>query len=270
MKLILFTGNHPRHLFVNREILKYFDEALVIVMAREELIPIPPTDLTLSDKKLFSRHFGNRNIVETRTYGELNPEEIFAQTETLFIRPEQLNTAKIAQKISDYGADFCFIFGVDLILDPVIDVLPINKINLHLGLSPWYKGAATLYWPFYHLKPQFCGITFHQITKEPDAGEIIHQNRPCLRQGDKIHDVGAKCVLQAKDDIRKIMHHFKIHGSFNGKVQKTSGRNWRSSDFHGTQLRVIYELFNDDIVDQHLSGKLSHEKPSLFTCVSES
>ena len=269
MKIVLFSGNHPRHLFVNREILKYFDEALVIIMEREELIPSPPKGLSALDKTLFSRHFENRNSVERKTYGDLRPEEVFAQTETLYILPEQLNTADVAQKVSDFGADFCFIFGVDLILDPVIDVLPKNKINLHLGLSPWYKGAATLYWPFYHLQPQFCGVTFHQITKEPDAGEIIHQNGPILKQGDTIHDVGAKCVVQAKDDISKIIQHFKIHGEFNGKVQNTSGRNWRASDFNATQLRVIYELFNDDIVDHHLSGELSHKKPSLFTCITE-
>jgi folate-dependent phosphoribosylglycinamide formyltransferase PurN len=269
MKLILFSGNHARHLYVNREILKYFDEALVIIMKREELIPSPPKDLSSLDKKLFSKHFENRNKVETQTYGDLRPEKVFAQTETLYILPEQLNTADVAQKVSDFDADFCFIFGVDLILDPVIDVLPANKVNLHLGISPWYKGAATLYWPFYHLKPQFCGVTFHQITKEPDAGEIIHQSVPCLKQGDTIHDVGAKCVLQAKEDIKKIINHLKIHGGFKGKVQNSSGRNWRSSDFHGTQLRVIYELFNDDIVDHHLSGKLSHKKPFLFTCITE-
>ena len=89
-------------------------------------------------------------------------------------------------EVKQFNADFCFIFGANLILDPVIENLPQNKINLHLGLSPWYKGAATLYWPFYNLKPQFCGVTFHQITKDADAGEIIHQCVPKLEYGDKI------------------------------------------------------------------------------------
>ena len=40
MKLVLFTGNHPRHLFVNKEVVKYFDEALLIVMDREEVLPV--------------------------------------------------------------------------------------------------------------------------------------------------------------------------------------------------------------------------------------
>ena len=28
-------------------------------------------------------------------------------------------------------------------------------------------------------------------------------------------------------------------------------KNWIGFDFHGTQLRVIYQLFNDQIVDKY-------------------
>ena len=269
MKAILFSGNHPRHLFVNKEILKHFNEVLVIVMEREELIPSPPDDVSPLDAALFSKHFTNRHLVEKHIYGDLCPEKVFCDVETSFIRPEQLNTPQIAKKVADFDADFCFIFGVDLILQPVINILPANKINLHLGLSPYYKGAATLFWPFFHLQPQFCGVTFHQITEQPDAGAIIHQSVPCLEYGDKIHDIGAKCVIKAKEDLSKIIQHFKLHFGFKGKIQKTSGRNWRSSDFHASHLRVVYQLFDDNIVDLHLSGNLTNKNPNLFTCISE-
>lgn len=269
MKAILFSGNHPRHLFVNREILNHFDEVLVIVMEREELIPSPPDDVSTVDSALFIRHFNNRYHAESLAYGDLRPKEIFQDVETLFIRPEQLNTVHISKRVSDFDADFCFIFGADLILEPVINVLPMNKINLHLGLSPWYKGAATLFWPFYHLQPQFCGVTFHQITEQPDAGEIIHQSVPCMEYGDKLHDVGVKCVVNAKDDLKKIIAHFKLHRGFKGKIQKTSGRNWRSSDFHASHLKVVYQLFDDNIVDMHLLGHLPIKSPNLFTCINE-
>ena len=166
-----------------------------------------------------------------------------------------------------FDADFAFIFGVDLILDPVIHKLPSNKINLHLGLSPWFKGSATLFWPFYFLQPQFCGSTFHQITKTADAGEIIHQCIPKLEFGDKIHDVGAKCVEKAVQDIPTLMQHWLRDQSFEGRLQMTTGRNWRGVDFHASHLRVIYELFDDNIVDSYLRGELDQRLPILFSCL---
>ena len=267
MKLILFSGDHPRHLFVNKKVLEFFDDIFVIVMQREELLPTPPSDLDNHDKELFQLHFENRHRVETSVYGELNARDVFKNFNSIFIKPNELNTEIVADKVKKFNADFCFIFGVHLILDPVIDVLPKDKINLHLGLSPWYKGGATLFWPFYHLEPQFCGSTFHQITKQADAGEIIHQCVPELRPGDKIHDVGARCILKARDDLSRIFDHWKSEQGFEGIVQKTSGRNWRGVDFHASQLRVIYDLYQDKIVDSYLSGALGSRKPKLISCI---
>ena len=268
MKLILFSGDHPRHLFVNKKVLEFFDDIFVIVMQREELLPTPPSDLDNHDKELFQLHFENRHRVETSVYGELNARDVFKNFNSIFIKPNELNTEIVADKVKKFNADFCFIFGVHLILDPVIDVLPKDKINLHLGLSPWYKGGATLFWPFYHLEPQFCGSTFHQITKQADAGEIIHQCVPELRPGDKIHDVGARCILKARDDLSRIFDHWKSEKGFEGIVQKTSGRNWRGVDFHASQLRVIYDLYQDKIVDSYLSGALGNRKPKLISCIN--
>ena len=267
MKLILFSGTHPRHLFINQELLKHFDETLVVLMEREELLPEPPAPLLSHDRDLFIKHFKNRNIVESATYGNLDAQEVYAGCQIINVKPYELNTDDVAAMVRKFNPDFCFIFGAGLILDPVIDELPKDKINMHLGLSPWYKGGATLYWPFYHLQPQFCGVTFHQITKEADAGEIIHQCVPNLDKADKIHDVGAKCVLKAKQDLPKIITHWKEHRHFDGKIQKTSGRNWRAADFHASQLRVIYDLFDDSIVDEYLAGKLQQKQPKLFSCL---
>ena len=269
MKLLLFSGTHSRHLFINQELLKMFDDVLVIVMQRENVIPEPPSNLNDLDKTLFKKHFDNRIKVEEKIYGNLIPEEIYKKNKTIYIKRSELNTIELANKIEKYNPDFAFIFGVDLILDPVIDKLPKNKINLHLGLSPWYKGGATLYHPFYHLRPQFCGITFHQITKKADAGEIIHQSVPELKYGDKIHEVAAKCVLKAKEDLPRIINHWKINREFIGKKQLTSGKNWIGSDFHASQLRVIYKLFNDDIVDKYLDGDLYSKLPNIFSCLQD-
>ena len=54
-----------------------------------------------------------------------------------------------------------------------------NKIlNIHLGLSPFYRGQATNYWAFVNNEIQFIGATFHKIDGGIDTGPIIHQIRP--------------------------------------------------------------------------------------------
>ncbi len=267
MKLLLFSGTHPRHLYVNKEVLKYFDDCLVVIMEREKLIPKPPIDICNRDKQNFEKHFKNREIKEYKAFKKLNYLDVYKGKKQICVTPDKLNSLKLAAQVEKFDADICFIFGTNLILSPVIDFLPKNKINLHLGLSPWYKGAATLFWPFYFLEPQFAGITFHQITKKADQGKIIHQSVPNLEYGDTIHDVGVKCIINAKKEIKKLINHFKKNKSFDGKIQFSSGRLWRVKDFHPSQLRVIYNLFNDDIVDKYLDGKLNKEKPKIYSCL---
>ena len=236
-------------------------------MEREAVIPVTPKNLTEHDSFLFDKHFKERAEVESKIYGDLESDKVFINHKVINISSKELNSPKVADIIKDYKPDFCFIFGVDLILTPTIDSLPKDKVNLHLGISPWYKGGATLFWPFYHLAPQFCGSTFHIISKEADAGEIIHQCVPKLEIGDTIHDVGAKCVLKAAQDLPLIIDYWKRKRSFKTKKQKTTGRNWRGIDFHPSQLRVVYDLFDNKIVDKYLNGELDQRIPDLYSCL---
>jgi len=206
-----------------------------------------------------------RNDIESRIYGQLEWQTVFNGKTVNFVDPTNLNSVETSKLVKDFGADLAFVFGVNLIKNPVLEILPKDKINLHLGLSPWYKGGATLYWPFYHLQPQFAGITFHQITDRPDAGEIVHQSVPILSYGDGIHDVGAKCVINAAADAAKLIEKWLIDRSFKGEIQKTTGRVWRGCDFHPSQLRVIYDLFNDSIVDVYLKGELDQTLPRIIS-----
>ena len=266
-KAVLFSGTHARHFFVHKNIIDAFDDVLVIVMQREELIPECPSGIAPVDAVNFQRHFDERNIVEKREYGELNSEDTFSGCEVHYVKPDALNSEQVVNLVRTFRPDMAFIFGCSLIKNDLFQALPHNKINLHLGLSPWYRGASTLFWPFYFLQPQYAGVTFHQITEKPDAGELIHQECPELFAQDGIHDVGARCVVNAADTARKLCRKFVMDGEFHGQIQKTTGRVWRGKDFYPMHLRVIYNLFDNDIVRSYLDGEADQTKPTLFSCL---
>ena len=77
MKLLLFSGTHSRHLFVNQEIIKHFDESFVIVMKREHIIPAPPTGISDNDKHNFTKHFKNREKKENDAFNKLTHINVF-------------------------------------------------------------------------------------------------------------------------------------------------------------------------------------------------
>lgn len=101
MKLILFSGDHPRHLYINKEVLKFFEQILIIVMQREELLPKPPINLDQHDQKLFRMHFENRHKVESLIYGDLSAREIFKNYNSIFINSNELNSDFIANEVKN-------------------------------------------------------------------------------------------------------------------------------------------------------------------------
>jgi hypothetical protein len=263
MRVIIFSGNHPRHLFIHQEIVRFGIECAAVVMEREQLIPDTPLHIPDIDRRNFKRHFADRHEIELKVYGDLNPDNVFSNIPVYKCQQKTLNSDATADFVREFDADIAFIFGTDLIKDPVLAVLPKIRLNLHLGLSPWYRGSATLFWPFYFLQPQFAGATFHQILPEADAGDILHQTVSKLQSADGIHDVGAKIVIQAKKDLRKLLEGYEMFG-WTFHKQKSSGRLFLTRDFQPAHLRLIYNTYNNDIVRFYLEGKLENRQPNLF------
>jgi methionyl-tRNA formyltransferase len=156
--------------------------------------------------------------------------------------------------------DRAIIFGTGMIRGQLASVLPKDTINMHLGLSPRYRGAATLFWPFYMLEPNHAGATFHHIVHSPDAGDIIHQVVPKLEKGDGIHDTACKTVLQATTEAVALlgMTSWELF-----KQKPEAGKNFLESDFQPRHLRMIYQAHDNDIVDLYLAGEIHPKEPNL-------
>ncbi len=268
MKVLLFAGTHPRHLFFHKAIVNSGVDYFAIVMERENLIPITPKNILETDKKNYLRHFKERKEIENKNFGNLKIKDVFNENRILTVDSLNLNSDLVKDKVKKFKADIAIIFGVNLIKEPVFSVLPKYKINLHLGLSPWYRGSATLFWPFYFLKPQFAGLTLHNISNSPDSGDIFHQSTPNLKKGDGIHNVGSNVVLKGSKEIVQMLDKFNKEKKLDFQSQKTTGRLWLGKDFKPNHLRVIYDLFDNKIVDEYLSGNLDKDLPNLINGLS--
>jgi len=264
MKILIFSGSHSRHLYIHEEVINSGAECSVVIMEREGLLPFAPKEITKQDSVNFNRHFNERYTVEKKTFNELIPEEIFLGCSIHYCNPNSLNSQETINFVKNANADLAFIFGVDIIREPLLSVLPEDKVNLHLGLSPWYRGSATLFWPFYFLQPQYAGVTFHKIVLEADAGGILHQSVPELQRGDGVHDVGVKAVIQARKDLKQLLSIYRKTRRWIYSNQKSSGKLFLSKDFHPEHLRLIYNYFDNDIVDRYLDGTSCSDIPKLI------
>jgi folate-dependent phosphoribosylglycinamide formyltransferase PurN len=260
MKILWIGGNHPRHLYFINAIQKDFNLSGAIIERREHMIPRPPEGIGELDRNNFIRHFENRDKAEKKYFGW----QQLPDCPKLEVDQDNLNSARSVDFIKSIKPDLVLIFGSGLIKEPLLSALPHHTINLHLGISPRYRGAATLFWPFYFMEPGYAGSTFHYIISEADAGDVIHQVVPELHPEDGIHDVACKTVISSAQEALQLLKIFVSEGEWKRHKQKGSGKNFLSGDFKPEHLRVIYNLFNDDMVKHYLEGRLKSKTPSLI------
>ncbi len=260
MRVLVLCGDHPRHRFVVNELADHLNVCGIVIQEREPIRQIPPDGLSQRDRHNFIRHFQEREATEHRFWGQ--PKRCSATT--LVVDSQGLNQDPTLRFVSSLQPDCALVFGTGLLGMHLLSQLPQHTLNLHLGLSPRYRGAATLFWPFYFLEPAWAGATLHYLVSEPDAGDIVHQVCPPLYRSDGIHDVGCRTVLTAMEDILFVFNRLSERGRLEIKKQKGTGRNFLSRDFYAQHLRVIYDLYENKLVQALLDGELPDRRPALF------
>src|SRR5690606_10372264 len=81
-----------------------------------------------------------------------------------------------------------------LIREPLLSAFQGRFLNVHLGLSPYYRGSGTNFWPLVNGEPEFVGATFMHIDAGVDTGEVIHQIRARIFPGDTPHQIGNRLI----------------------------------------------------------------------------
>ena len=258
MKILVISGDHPRHLYLTAKLQETQNNIFSIIMKREKLNPIKSKFKKNIKNNLLVKHFKDRELTEKK-YFNLSPD-----TSKIYnIKKKNLNSEKMVNFLQKKKFEIAVVFGVGMLKKEIIELLPRHTINVHLGLSPRYKGTATLFWPFYFLEPQYAGFTFHKLSQNPDSGAILHQGVPKLIKGDKIHTVSCKVVIKACIDLVKLINIFR-RKKWTYKKQISSGKNFISKDFSSQHLEVIYKLYQNKIVDLYLKKKFSQKKPKII------
>jgi folate-dependent phosphoribosylglycinamide formyltransferase PurN len=264
MKILLLTGNHPRHFYLANQLAKRKLIAGHIIEERESFVPSPPADLHGIDRENFVRHFKDRDLAEDRFFSE--HKEIDYEIPTYKVTRETLNSSETIEWIHKLDIDIAISYGVHKLNQDLLSALPEHAWNIHGGLSPWFRGNITLFWPFYMLRPNWAGMTIHRLTDRLDGGEIVHHSVPKLEYGDGVHDVACKAVMKVSEDIVNILVNNNLEET-EYVPQKSSGKLYVGTDWTPMHLRLIYQTFDNNIVDHFLDGNLSRIEPKLVNAL---
>jgi len=270
MKIAFISGDSYRHKYYCNNILdmdEYEFPLLVKVKRSLNITDETPVEyLNEKDKNLLDAHTEMRIKKEKEYF--LPKGEYFNEKKVrnvVEIEQNEVNSKKIIEAFKESKSDVVIVFGVALLKKELLCVMPKYVINLS-GLSPYYKGAATLFWPFYFMEPQYAGHTFHIIDEKIDHGGIIHQGRPEIYEDDTLPDIGARDVIKAAEELPKILKKIEFE-DIKIYPQPNTGKLFYKNDFKPHHMRIIKKLIDEGFLKEYLENRHLFPDPKLITQV---
>ena len=119
--------------------------------------------------------------------------------------PNDINQPEWQDKIRDLQPDFLFSFYYrDLIGQPILDIPGAGCLNLHGSLLPRYRGRAPVNWVLLNGEEE-TGVTLHYMTAQPDAGDIVCQQRVSISHDDTAVMLNKKLTQASGEMLDEIL-----------------------------------------------------------------
>ena len=173
MKITLFTANQNRHNYLVNLLSNNCDE-LFVVQENGTIFPgIVPGHYPVSE--IMKKYFKKVVNAQSKIFGN---SHINGKNKNIHLFPLQsgdLNKCSI-DTLSDFlKSDVYVIFGSSYIKGDLVDFLVKNKaLNIHMGVSPYYRGTDCNFWALYDDNPHLVGATIHMLSKGLDSGAILY------------------------------------------------------------------------------------------------
>jgi len=249
MKLVIFTSNSIRHKFFANSFQNEVDDLLVISESKANDSVFG--DSTETPDKI-KEHFKLRNETEKKIFKGND----YFKSKLLPILYKEVNLEYVYDVVREFSPDVMLVFGSYIIKEPLLSLLePGNFLNLHLGVSPYYRGSGTNFWPFVNNELEFVGSTILHLDAGIDTGDIILHIRPTFEVSDNVHTIGCKVIQSSVLEIKKILKKIETNKSINRIKQWESDtlRYYRTNNFNENSLSIYKKNLEEGIVEKYIN-----------------
>lgn len=255
-RIILITGNELRHDFFRKFIASSTEFCVLksyCEVPEENLLQNIQAENIHNSR---SRHLKIRAQTEVDFFG-LFCSKIIDNSNPEYILKGLINSNNIVNEITNLNPDIIISFGSSIIKSSLLDTFKRRFVNIHLGLSPYYRGSATNFFPFINDEISCVGVTFMHIDAGIDTGKIIHQMRPNIFFGDNIHQIGNRLIMEMAAICKKIIIKFdNLIEMESISLDKSKEKVYKKRDFSEDTVTLMYKKFESGIIAEYLNNKV--------------
>jgi phosphoribosylglycinamide formyltransferase-1 len=251
-RIVILTGSNLRHAFVR----KYLGSVAEIEVVRSycegrenDLRAVVESGAVDGDLRL--KHLAARDRAEADFFG-LFVDTVADRSNPVYLPKGAINSPAHCDDIRALEPDLLIAYGCSIIREPLLGAYRGRFLNVHLGLSPYYRGGGTNYWPLVIGEPEYVGATFMHLDAGIDTGEIIHQIRAEYAWGDTPSQIGNRLILSMCPVYRDLIIHFDRLKRMPQPPPPDRPKVYRKRDYTEESVVTLYRNFADGLIETYL------------------
>lgn len=186
MKVTLFTSSDIRHNYLISVISQSCDKLFVI----QETSLNSKYDLQKqsSNSHEIQDYFEKVYDAQVKIFGNKKSINFLNNVKLINLKEDELNNISLDMLSEFLESDIYIIFGSSYIKGPLVNFLISKKaINIHMGVSPFYRGCDCNFWALYDNNPHLVGATIHYLSKGLDNGPILYHAMSNIKESPFIY-----------------------------------------------------------------------------------
>ena len=256
-RTLVLTSTFRRHQFVVNRVAERLDVAGVW-QEEKSFEPLQYAEGE-QDRRVIAEHFAARDESEAAWFAGHDTLHVDSRAPTRRVPPGGCNAAEEVDAMKHVRPDVVLVFGTGILKRGLIDAFSGRIINLHLGLSPYYRGAGTNFWPLVNGEPEYVGATIHYLDEGIDTGPILAHVRPDVRPDDGPHDLGNRTIEAAAERLIETAY-AHIAGRVRPVAQDGKGRLYKRKDFSASAVRQLHKNFEAGMLRVYLESKVDRDR----------
>lgn len=226
--------------------------------------------LEVLDRKFVDVRQAYNNPENSLDFGEEGRELLPRDgVEVLFTQGvNAINDPEYRSWIEALAPDVIAVCGASIMKSELLSVPRRGVLNLHGGLSQFYRGLFTTDWAVHNRELECVGATVHFVTEGVDDGDVVYQGRPSIVTGDhpnslyeKVVRLGVSMMIEAINDIER--------GACQSSQLPVKGRLYLNSMFDVRAKRATWQQVKAGVVEDYLTNKEERDGRVVKALINE-
>lgn len=154
---------------------------------------------------------------------------------------ESVNDDAVLRRLEREGPWLLLDHGTTLVREPVIKRASL-ALNLHWGLSPYYRGVHCTEWALLNWDPHNVGVTVHVLSDDIDGGAVIGQARATLAEDDTVHSINMQLTYLGTEIMVEAVRRLRAGHDLPATAQ----------DF--SRGLLVYRRHWSELLERHVAG----------------